>query len=100
MAMRQMKHIAESLLGEASVQVYGSVHDDVVMAQRGVRVAFVQSVVNQQRSTVVVGHPSSNVHNRVLMHPKQRLEPDHDGAFAHRFTVVAGPAASLGEVLG
>jgi hypothetical protein len=95
----EVKHVAKALLAEASVQVNGGVHDHVVMAQRGVRVAFVQSVVDQQRAAVVVSHPSSDVDNRVLMDAKQRLEPDHDGAFAHRFTVVVGPAAALGEVL-
>ena len=94
-----MKHVAESLLGEASVQVHGRVHDDVVMAQRGVRVAFVQSVVNQQRPFMVVGHPTTHINDGVLMHPKQRLEPDHDGTFTNRRSCFAEPPASLTEML-
>ena len=96
----EVKHVAKALLAEASVEVHGGVHDDVVMSQRGVRVAFVQSVIDQQRAAVVVGHPTPHINDGVFMHPKQRLEPDHDGAFSHGFTVVAGPAAALGEVLG
>ena len=44
-----------------------------------------EAVVNQQRALVVMGHPSSNVNNRVLMNPKQRFEPDHNRAFSSRY---------------
>ena len=95
----EVKHVAKALLAETSVQVNGCVHDHVVMAQRGVRVAFVQSVVDQQRAAVVVSHPSSDVDNRVLMHAKQRLEPDHDGTITNRCSCFAEPPASLTEML-
>ena len=95
----QMKHVAETLLGEASVQVHGSVHDHVVVAQRGVRVAFIEAVVNQERAVVMMRHPTTDVHGGILMHPKQRLEPDHDGSFANRCPFIGRPAASLFEML-
>ena len=49
---------------------------------------------------MMVGHPAPNVDNRVLMDAKKRLEPNDDGAFAHRFTTVGQPATALVEVLG
>jgi hypothetical protein len=62
-------------------------------------VAFIEAVVNQEGTVVMMRHPPTHVHDGVLMHPKQRLEPDHDGALAHRYPFFGRPAASLLEML-
>ena len=60
------------------MEVNGSVHHRIVMAQRGVRVAFVKAVINQQRQVVVVRHPATHVHGGVFVGSKQGLQPnDH-----------------------
>ena len=82
----QVKHVAKALFGEASVEVNSGVHHDVVVAERGVRVALVEAVVNQERSAVVVRHPAPNINHGVFMNAKQRFQPDHNGSGAHRLT--------------
>ena len=70
------------------MQINSGVHHDVVMAQRGMGVALIEAVVNQQLPAVVMCHPSSNVNNRVLMNSKQRFEPDHNRAFSSRYASI------------
>ena len=64
------------------------------------RVAFVKPVVDEQRTAVVMGHPTTHINDRVLMHPKQRLEPNHHRAIAHGGLRLAEPPASLTQILG
>ena len=74
----EVKHVAQPLLFEPAMEVYGRVHHRIVMAQRGVWVAFVKAVVNQQRPVVVVRHPAAYVHGGVFVGSKQGLQPnDH-----------------------
>jgi hypothetical protein len=63
-----------------------------------VRVAFVKPVVNQQRTSVVMSHPSANVHGGVLMCSKQGLQPDNDRAVSDWSFALSEPPATLNEM--
>jgi hypothetical protein len=80
------------------MEVHGGVKHHIVVTKRGVRIALVKPVIDQQRSVVMVSHPSSNVHNGVFVDAQQGLEPDDDRAFTDRDSVFRQPATSLAEV--
>ena len=96
----EVEHVAKTLFFEPPMQIHCCIHHHVVMAQRCVRVAFVQSVVNQQGAPVVMSHPPSDVDGRVFLGSKQRFQPHHNRSFTHGRSVFSVPSAPLTKVFG
>ena len=94
----EVKHVAESLFFESMMQVNDGIENDVVVAKGSVRVPFVKSVIDEERSAVVVGHPATHVNHGVFVNTEERLQPNHDRAFAHRCTLIGQPTAAFTEV--
>ena len=62
-----MKHVPEACFPASSIHIDSGIKQHGVMAQRGVWIAFINAVVDQQRQFVLSGNMPSNFDGWVLM---------------------------------
>jgi hypothetical protein len=90
-----VEHIAKAESIASIMHVNGGIQDAVVVAQRGVWVAFIQPVIDQQRSVVVCSERPTDVKSRVFIHTERGFEPNNHRTFISWLTQIADPSTPL-----
>ena len=96
----QMEGITNALPFKPSVHVYRRIENHVVVTQRGVRIAFVKSVIHQELPFLMVGYPSPNIHCWMFMCSKRGLQPDDNGSFSGGSLPFREPLTPFSQVGG